>query len=142
VPDPGGTPGAGPPGIPLPGVASATQPGSAHFQILPYIEQPGIFAGVSGWQTTPVKIFMCPARGRPMTTATSQLGFTVLTDYAQNSAPWGIGSGSDQTANGVSSNYPAWGTKMPLTLTAISDGTSNTIAFGEKGLPVDGYANV
>jgi len=128
VPDPGknGT-------LPLANVTSPTQPGGPHFQLLPYIEQPGIFQGTAGWETTPVKIFMCPARGRNMT-GTARPGFepfTALSDYAMNPAPWA----------GVGSNYDTWGTKMPLTITAITDGASNTIVFGEKSVAPPRYGS-
>jgi prepilin-type N-terminal cleavage/methylation domain-containing protein len=129
LPDPGGAPSS----APQASVKSESQPGSCLFQILPYIEQPGIWQGAAGWQTTPVKIFMCPARGRPMT-GKAQNGFTAMSDYGLNAVPWG-------TNAAVGSSYTTWGTKMPLTLTAISDGTSNTIAFGEKSLASTDYAN-
>jgi prepilin-type N-terminal cleavage/methylation domain-containing protein len=142
LPDVGGN--AGSPGTcctyPIAGVKAESQPGSSLFQLLPYIEQPGSWQGSAGWNVTPVKIFMCPARGRPMsggtgntnTNVTPNITFTVPSDYAINGVPW---SGAVGT---VGNTY----SKMPLTLTAITDGTSNTIAYGEKAMDTDCYSKV
>jgi len=136
VPDPGGV--ASAPNTcctyPSPSVPSLTQPGSALFQILPYIEQPGIWGGSSGWQTTPVKVFLCPARSRPLSghpgNTTGGVTYSVPCDYALNGTPW----------SGAVNSTTNWYSKVSVTLTAISDGTSNTIAFGQKAMDMNCYS--
>ncbi len=125
LPDPGA--GAATPTV---GAGSANQPGPWTFQILPYIEQQAIFQGATAWNTTPLKGYMCPGRGRPPLCPTpQQAGCTALTDYALNSVPFGI------AVNGLGVQ------KQALTLVQITDGTSNTIAVGEKSLRLDRYSN-
>ena len=46
------------------GAGPATQTGAWTFQILPYMEQTAIFNWAANWNTTPVKGFMSPGRGR------------------------------------------------------------------------------
>jgi prepilin-type N-terminal cleavage/methylation domain-containing protein len=107
---------------------STTQPGPWTFQILPYVEQDAIFSGATGWNTSALKGYMCPGRGRnPLTNAPQQGGCSALTDYALNSVPFGI------AVNGLGVQ------KKGVTLVQISDGTSNTIAVGEKSLRLDRY---
>jgi prepilin-type N-terminal cleavage/methylation domain-containing protein len=115
---------------PSPGVGSATQPGPWTFQVLPYVEQDAIYRGAANWNTTPLKAFLCPGRGRnPLCPTPMQGGCTALTDYALNSVPFGI------AVNGLGVQ------KATVTLANITDGTSSTIAVGEKSLRLDRYAS-
>jgi len=115
------------------GISPATQIGPWSFQILPYMEQTAIFNGAANWQTTPVKGFMDPGRGRPMLANTPDVSpFTALGDYALNAYPF-------LTSNQGQFNQATWG-KVALTLVQITDGTSNTIAVGEKAMPAYRYS--
>ena len=114
------------------GVGPATQIGPWCFQILPYVEQTAIFNGAANWQTTPVKGFMDPGRGRQLLANTTDVTpFTTLTDYGLNAYPF-------LTSNQNTFNQTSWG-KVLVTLVNITDGTSNTIAVGEKAMPVYRY---
>ena len=106
---------------------SSTTGGPWTFQILPYMEQVNIFNGGTNWQTTPVKTYLSPGRGRnPIATNTNSNPFTIIGDYALNGYPF-------LTANQNQFNQTSWG-KVLVTLVQITDGTSNTVAVGEKAL--------
>jgi prepilin-type N-terminal cleavage/methylation domain-containing protein len=107
--------------------SSNVESGSWCFQILPYMEQTNIFNGGANWQTTPVKAYLSPGRGRnPIATNPNSNPFNIIGDYALNGYPF-------LTSNQGQFNQTVWG-KVPLTLVQITDGTSNTIAVGEKAL--------
>ena len=140
IPDPGGNGSTTCCTFPSPGVASASQPGSALFQLLPHIEESSSWFGAAGWNSIPVKLYLCPARGRPYnnlsggnnnTSVTPNLNFTVASDYAINGVLW--------EPVGTTIN---WYRKTAITLTSISDGTSNTIAYGQKALDSTLYNSV
>ena len=119
-------------GVPTAGVGPANQTGSWAFQILPYMEQNAIFSGTAGYQTTPIKAFMSPGRGRPMlANDTDASPWTTLGDYALNAYPF-LASNQGQF------NQTSWG-KVAVTLVSITDGTSNTVAVGKKGMAVFRY---
>ena len=119
---------------PTAGASTANQPGPWCFQILPYMEQNAIFNGAGNWQTTPIKQFMSPGRGRPLlATNTNHSPFTALGDYALNCYPFLI-------SNQNQFNQTSWG-KVTVTLVQITDGTSNTVAVGEKALAQARYAS-
>ncbi len=113
------------------------------YQILPYIEQQILWSGGNSTTieqaqlliiSTPNKLYFCPTRRPPTVFPTSSLWFgnlnpdgttilghpgaTAQTDYAGNG-----GNGN----NGGFVRYP-----YRITLSQISDGTSTTIAIGEK----------
>jgi prepilin-type N-terminal cleavage/methylation domain-containing protein len=100
------------------------------YQILPYIEQQAVYdlATDATVSSTPIKIYFCPSR-RPPTVVSGY----ALTDYAGNAGaytttafPWGNGSNGGVVINS--------GAVKTITLTDITDGTSNTPMVGEKQL--------
>jgi prepilin-type N-terminal cleavage/methylation domain-containing protein len=133
--------------IPRPAVAEGcTWP----YKILPYIEQQNLFNNYSF--SVPVKTFMDPARpGTGLAAAqwSGQPDATIysagqVTDYAANDMV--IGSGENTTGpvsaptfgntwTGPPSSWNAYRRK----LTAITDGTSNTVLLGTKALATQVY---
>jgi prepilin-type processing-associated H-X9-DG protein len=104
------------------------QPGSWCFQILPYIEQDALFKiGASGGTAiaSPVKGYYCPSRRSP-----SVYNNTAMTDYYGSATP-------AATWNGVLKPYGSSGVTIPQ----ISDGTSNTMAVGEKQMCLGNLGN-
>ena len=111
------------------------------FQILPYLEQGNVWTGGGKATVTdcqilalgaPIKTFFCPSRGSPRvftqanwySAGPSGTVAHALTDYAC--------SNLDNT--GVIVFNDNGGNKQLLTLVQITDGTSNTLMFGEKRL--------
>jgi prepilin-type N-terminal cleavage/methylation domain-containing protein/prepilin-type processing-associated H-X9-DG protein len=112
------------------------QPGSSFFALMPFIEQDNVFTTMS--YGTAVKTLMCPTRGRtnpqaapipdPIYNGTNSpqidtwnpdgnVNLFAKTDYAINRAlsPTGL-------------------TTPAITIAGITDGTSNTVLFGEKAM--------
>jgi len=96
-----------------------TQYGGLHFWLLPYVEQDNVYkaAGNNSWNqnNTLIKTFICPSDA---TTWTSYINGG--TNYAYNVWVFGgnVGWGSDQ--------------KPGSFITAMPDGTSNTVTFAER----------
>jgi prepilin-type N-terminal cleavage/methylation domain-containing protein/prepilin-type processing-associated H-X9-DG protein len=150
--------------LPVAGMTSSTYPMNwcAQFWLLPFIEQNNLFnsagGGSPGAPTTmpsgtasatpnsnnisvsnpaavPIKIFLCPARSRPgwSTSAYSSPYINCpMIDYALNS--------STPPFNTAVNNFTG---QINVTLGTITtvNGTSNTIFFGEKSVPVANYTN-
>jgi len=103
------------------------------FVILPYVEQEGMYkAGLAGSppSTSPVKTYICPARGRSpgySTAGANSPGFNgPFTDYKIN---WNsFVNESNQTGRGIT-----------LTMISANNGTSNTIYVGEGFLDTNEY---
>jgi prepilin-type N-terminal cleavage/methylation domain-containing protein len=106
------------------------------FQLLPYIEQDNVykqpFTTVTEFRAMVrpqvIKTFLCPSVGGGMDTYVSGTTVIALTHYhgitgRQRSEASTIG---DQGLIGV------WPSTNKITMTSITDGTSNTIAFGER----------
>ncbi|HEY1376204.1 MAG TPA: DUF1559 domain-containing protein [Gemmataceae bacterium] len=112
------------------------------YQILPYIEQdnlwrtpytiPGKAAGSGDAfiQAQPLTIVTCPTRRQP-TVLTRNEGTRAQMDYAANGGTYGTNQDWHDANNGVMlrSSY-----NQKLTLTDVTDGTSNTMMVGEKNL--------
>jgi prepilin-type N-terminal cleavage/methylation domain-containing protein/prepilin-type processing-associated H-X9-DG protein len=128
-------------GVGDPNLSSKAQSGSWAYAILPYMEQEAAYkAGTNattGGQATPVKAYMCPTRARQQVQSVGQrdpiyAGVTYKNDGIN---PW---SKIDYVANRhVIDNRGA--AKMPMKITDITDGTSNTILAGEKVIDPQAY---
>ncbi len=104
-------------------VGGSTQPGGWSFQVLPFIEQNAIFTTAA--VKIPVKVFLCPGRSRQPTIPNDTSHGGVYTgwavgDYAINVIPFGGGTNGDPVTQ--------------LSILGITDGSSNTIAYGEKSV--------
>jgi prepilin-type N-terminal cleavage/methylation domain-containing protein len=131
-----GTTGALPPWA----IGTEKEYGSAHFLLLPYVEQSSIYQQANGnsyiVRTTPVKLFTCPEdvtvkNGLFSNAATSYTagGFNRTTN---NGIPYGAATyainGQVATAE-QKDGHPSRGS---TTLVKIKDGTSNTLLFAER----------
>jgi prepilin-type N-terminal cleavage/methylation domain-containing protein/prepilin-type processing-associated H-X9-DG protein len=113
------------------------QPGSWAFNILPYMEQSPLYLCNNNTtaRNTPVKAFFCPSRRGPSTATGGNAPGSALFDY-YGSAAGGNGNptftvtGTNATTRGIITRYD----QPQIKMTQISDGTSNTLAVGEKNL--------
>jgi len=109
--------------------------GSWAYQVLPFVEQSAVWRQSTGGAADPshnhaVAVYLCPARGRPGVKTLPDDGTGhpgAVTDYAINCWLNDTGGGARDF------------TDMGCTLTAISDGTSNTILAGERSLDLAQY---
>lgn len=128
-------------GTPNPQALPNDQPGCWAYAILPYLEQQN--AVTANDQGVAAKVFICPSRGRnqpqivpavdPITPSIS------YTNSGKN--PW---CKTDYAGNWYVLVNRWWAGGCPLvgfamSLTAISDGTSNTLLVGEKAMDPQRY---
>jgi prepilin-type N-terminal cleavage/methylation domain-containing protein/prepilin-type processing-associated H-X9-DG protein len=113
------------------------QPGSWQFSILPYMEQSNIYN--CGNQATAraalIKVYSCPSRRAP-----TLIGSSGSTDYYGSSENW---SGANAYPTGTRGVFAAGscancGTTC-IPITAITDGTSNTVLAGDKNISKPNY---
>ena len=113
-------------------VANQPRSGSWAFQIAPFMDQRAMFA--AGTSDSGIALLMCPGRGRPSTSTTPAVGATTppWSDYVIN--PWlndTIAGGGITTSNAAPD--------IGRSLVGITDGTSNTIFFGQGQINTQDY---
>ncbi len=98
------------------------------FQLLPFIEQGNLYASSSLSLGTPVPMYFCPSRRRPLA-----ISGRALIDYAA-----ATGAGGATYGNG-----PYYGIIVPnpgrVSIANVQDGLSNTFVIGEKRLNPNHY---
>jgi prepilin-type processing-associated H-X9-DG protein len=128
-------------GLGTPNLSAKDQTGSWAYAILPYMEMENVYQtpvanGPQGGQAAEVKAYMCPSRGRRQVqgaVSPEPVYGKVLDNQGIN--PW---SKIDYVANRmVIDNRGA--ANMPMALSAIGDGASNTILAGEKVIDPRAY---
>jgi len=135
-------------------------------QILPYVEQQNLYnlikmSGPSGWQSSigkaPVevklKVYSCPSRPNRVSQPASWGSVYAMNDYAGVMVEWGnqwqtsqppdpnelntfkgiIAKGGHYQDSGQHKKYPT------VRVTMVTDGTSNTMAIGEKAVAARQY---
>jgi prepilin-type N-terminal cleavage/methylation domain-containing protein/prepilin-type processing-associated H-X9-DG protein len=125
-------------------------------QILPFIEQDNLYqqsqtqyaadGGPASWwiygiSQNEVKTFECASRPVRVVQVDWETGAFFEGDYAGAFTDWGS---FDTTPEHGAIVHSGTGTTpmSPITLTQITDGTSNTLLIGEKGIPTDFYTGL
>ena len=116
---------------------NSSQSGSAHFFLLPYIEQENLFRQSNGHsfnvRTSGVKTFACP---KDPTNPDGRFSGEAVSQNGPRTSAGGIAYGATtyvinaQVATGVNENGHS--TRGGTTLIGITDGTSNTVLFAER----------
>jgi len=112
------------------------------YQILPYIEQETLFnlPNRSQLYVTPINLYYCPSRRLP-----GIYGRSAKCDYAGNAGTlFSNGTPTDGSANsgsGVVDGVIVRTNVPPVTLTMLTDGTSNTLLVAEKWLHPKQWGN-
>jgi prepilin-type N-terminal cleavage/methylation domain-containing protein/prepilin-type processing-associated H-X9-DG protein len=120
--------------------SAPTQWWNWRYQILPYVEQDNLFNLTSDNQVrqATVSFYNCPSR-RPPTV----LGLLSLSDYAGNAGTTWCPANEVTTWDGVivpsEVNNGGWRSVGPVSITSITDGTTNTLLLGEKFVTIDNY---
>ncbi|VTS08260.1 Uncharacterized protein OS=Pirellula staleyi (strain ATCC 27377 / DSM 6068 / ICPB 4128) GN=Psta_0316 PE=4 SV=1: N_methyl_2: SBP_bac_10 [Tuwongella immobilis] len=117
-----------------PSFAPKFQLGSAFYSLLPYMEQESLFRNPLLCYSTPVKAYYMPLRrsGQAQTVPATD---PVYPGWSYGDAGLGASARTDYAANDqvIFTTYGSnWG--RVSTFASISDGTSNTVLFGEKAM--------
>ncbi len=122
-----------------PAKAGKYQLGSAFYSLLPYVEQDALFRDPLACFSTGVKTFSMPLR-RPATAQTVPATDTANPGWSYNDAGLGASGRTDYAANDQVF-FTTYGSKWGKvsTFASVSDGSSNTVFFGEKALSPDSY---
>jgi hypothetical protein len=116
---------------------TASQSGSAHFLLLPYIEQDNLFRQANGHsfniRTTAVKTFACP---NDVTNPNGQFSADAVAQNAARISAGGVPYGAaSYVINGqvaVAQTENGHATNGALSVATITDGSSNTVLFAER----------
>ncbi|MCU0704352.1 MAG: DUF1559 domain-containing protein [Fimbriiglobus sp.] len=116
---------------------TASETGSAHFALLPYIEQENLFRNSNGHsfnvRTAAVKTFACPS---DVTNPNGQFsGDAIAQNAARTSAggvPYGATTYAINAQVATATIEAGHATRGSRTLVSITDGTSNTMLFAER----------
>jgi prepilin-type N-terminal cleavage/methylation domain-containing protein len=128
----GGLPNNGDLGF-YPSVATAAQASWA-YKILPYLEQDNMYRTFD--ITTPIKVFMEPARGGSGVASDGTAGGTVAPQKA-------VGATTDYAGNLLVMPHTSNGKMIgTFAIQTIQDGSSNTVLVGQKSLTTAQYSRI
>ncbi|MCI0465066.1 MAG: DUF1559 domain-containing protein [Gemmataceae bacterium] len=126
-------------------VGTPTQQASAHFLLLPYIEQDNLYKQADGIsfrvRTAGVKVFVCPndatttSDGRftsQAVNATAPFNGTAPNRISVGGQPYGAATYAINAQVAAASMVNGHPVKGSSTMATITDGTSNTILFAER----------
>jgi prepilin-type N-terminal cleavage/methylation domain-containing protein/prepilin-type processing-associated H-X9-DG protein len=127
-----------------------TQQAGWTFQILPYIEQDNLFrlsppgnnngtANNAAIEGAPLSVYTCPTRGQILYASaglSGRLCFRAAYVTTYGNAPEAPGAPHVHNNGGMG----VWNFEGRLTMTQVSDGTSNTIMVGERYMAKSRYA--
>lgn len=116
------------------------QLGSTFFSLLPFLEQVALFEEPLLCYRQPVSTFHMPSRRSPQTQAIPAGSDPIYPGWSYSDGGLGPSARVDYAANELVcfTTYAGWGKVMRHS--GITDGTSNTIIFGEKAMALSAYA--